>query len=86
MRVIAEWCTVFQTKVTAKTKQAGKSHKFCGGRHCFRYCSWPLVQQKSCLLIGLNCILYLNDNSNAELALPLSAFGSSESYGSWIAF
>ena len=44
-------------------KTARKSREFCGGRHCFRYCSWPLVQQKSPLLIGLNCILYLNDNS-----------------------
>ena len=30
----------------------------------FSYCSWPPIQQKSRLLIGLNCILLcLNDSS-----------------------
>ena len=57
-------CTVFQTRVITKTKQLGKSHEFCGGRHCFSYCSWPPVQQKSRLLIGLNCIIFYLNNSS----------------------
>ena len=56
--------TVFQTKVITKTKRLRKSHEFCGGRHCVSYCSWPSVQQKSCLLIGLNCILFCLNNSS----------------------
>ena len=55
----------FRTRVITKTKQLlGKSHKFCGGRHCFSYCSWPPVQQKSRLLIALNCILLCLNNSS----------------------
>ena len=61
--VIAELCTVFQTRVITKTKQSGKSHEFCGGRPCFSYCSWPPAEQKSRLLIGLNCILHCLNNS-----------------------
>ena len=41
------------------------------GPHCFSYCSWPPIQRKSRLLIGLNCILLcLNNNSQiAKLVL-----------------
>ena len=47
-----------------QNNQLGKSHEVCGGRHCFSYCSWSPVQQKSRLLIGLNCIpLCLNNSS-----------------------
>ena len=63
VRVIAKLCTVFQTRVITKTKQLGKSHEFCGGRRCFSYCSWPPIQQKNRLLIGLNCILLCLNNS-----------------------
>ena len=57
-----------------KTKQLEKSHEFYGGRHCFSYCSWPPVQQKSRLLIGLKCILHCLNNSSqvAKSTLTLS--------------
>ena len=47
-----------------KTVNLGKSHEFCSGRHCFSYCSWSPVQQKSHFLIGLNCILLCLNNSS----------------------
>ena len=47
-----------------KNNYSGKSHESCGERYCFSYCSWPPVQQKSRLLIGLNRILFcFNDSS-----------------------
>ena len=58
--------SVLLFKLELQRKQnnsSGKSHEFCGGRHCFSYCSWPPVQQKSRLLIGLNCILLCLSNS-----------------------
>ena len=57
-------CFNFETRVITKTKQLGKSHEFCGGRHCFSYCSWPPGQQNSRVLIGLNCILLCLNNSS----------------------
>ena len=62
--VITELCAVFQTGVITKTKQLGKFHEFCGSRHCFSYCSWPPIQLKSRLLIGLSYILLCLNNSS----------------------
>ena len=55
-----------------KTKQLiRKIQKLCGGRHCFCYCSWPLVKQKSQNLIGSNHILLCSYNSSQiSLAKP----------------
>ena len=48
----------------------GKSHEFCGSHHCFSYYSWPPDQQKSRLLIGLNCTL-LGLKNNSQIAKKL---------------
>ena len=37
---------------------------FSGGCHCFRFCSWPFLEQKSRHLIGLDHILFCFKNSS----------------------
>ena len=46
-----------------------KLYEFFGGRHCFCYCPWPLVQQKNRHLIGLNCIIihFMNSPYNFSI-------------------
>ena len=38
--------------------------KFCGGHHCFRHCSWPLVKPINRQFIGLNHIFLCFDISS----------------------
>ena len=46
-----------------QNNMSGKLCEFCGSHHCFRYCSWPLAQQKSRHFIGLNRILLCSESS-----------------------
>ena len=48
----------------SKTINQESVTNFGGGRYCFRYCSWPLVQQKNQHLISWDCIILCFDDSS----------------------
>ena len=50
--------------LTLQSDPPSASFESYGGRFCYSYCSWPPVQQKSRLLIGLNVILVCFNSSN----------------------
>ena len=33
--------------IRAQNNKPGKFHEFCGGRHCFNHCSWPLIKESA---------------------------------------
>ena len=36
-------CVLHVCQTRKQNNESGKFREFCGGRHCFRYCSWPPV-------------------------------------------